>query len=112
MLTSTYTETGFTATAKTGFYVAGTSNMYVNREPRFYNTITFNGATVPFVAKTGQTHVQFGQQVIQAMAMAVSRNFPEQVTWCVRTPIRRRIYRTIMRMCLVPPCTFVWQSCI
>ncbi|MCS3799630.1 RagB/SusD family nutrient uptake outer membrane protein [Niastella sp. OAS944] len=56
---STYTETGFTTTAKTGFYVAGTSNMYVNREPRFYNTITFNGATVPFVARTGQTHVQF-----------------------------------------------------
>lgn len=56
---STYTETGFTTTAKTGFYVAGTSNMYVNREPRFYNTITFNGATVPFVARTGQTYVQF-----------------------------------------------------
>jgi hypothetical protein len=33
--------------------------MYVNREPRFYNSITFNGSTVPFVAKTGQTHVQF-----------------------------------------------------
>jgi starch-binding outer membrane protein, SusD/RagB family len=39
--------------------VAGTSNMYVNREPRFYNTVTFNGAAVPFVAKSGQTHVQF-----------------------------------------------------
>jgi hypothetical protein len=56
---STYNPGGFTSTAKTGYYVAGTSNMYVNREPRFYNTITFNGATVPFVAKTGQTHVQF-----------------------------------------------------
>jgi hypothetical protein len=56
---SNYTETGFTTTAKAGYYVAGTSNMYVNREARFYNTITFNGATVPFVAKTGQTHVQF-----------------------------------------------------
>ena len=56
---SGYTETGFTATAKSGFYVAGTSNMYIGREPRFYNAITFNGATVPFVAKTGQTHVQF-----------------------------------------------------
>jgi hypothetical protein len=56
---STYTETGFTATAKAGYYVAGTSNMYVNREPRFYNTVTFNGAAVPFVAKSGQTHVQF-----------------------------------------------------
>lgn len=56
---SNYSGTGFTATAKPGYYVAGTSNMYVNREPRFYNTITFNGSTVPFVAKTGQTHVQF-----------------------------------------------------
>jgi hypothetical protein len=56
---SGYTETGFTNTAKSGFYVAGTSNMYIGREPRFYNAITFNGATVPFVAKTGQTHVQF-----------------------------------------------------
>lgn len=56
---SNYTETGFTNTAKSGFYVAGTSNMYVNREPRFYNTITFNGATIPFVARSGQTYVQF-----------------------------------------------------
>lgn len=56
---STYNESGFTATAKTGYYIVGTSNMYVNREPRFYNTITFNGSAVPFVAKTGQTSVQF-----------------------------------------------------
>jgi hypothetical protein len=56
---SNYNESGFVAAAKSGFYVAGTSNMYVNREPRFYNSITFNGATIPFVAKTGQTYVQF-----------------------------------------------------
>jgi hypothetical protein len=56
---SNYNPNGFTTTAKSGYYVAGTSNMYVNREPRFYNTITFNGAAVPFVAKTGQTYVQF-----------------------------------------------------
>ncbi len=56
---SGYSETGFTNSAKTNYYVAGTSNMYVNREPRFYNTFTFNGSTVPFIAKTGQTHVQF-----------------------------------------------------
>jgi hypothetical protein len=56
---SNYNGSGFTTTAKAGYYVAGTSNMYVNREPRFYNSITFNGSTVPFVAKTGQTHVQF-----------------------------------------------------
>jgi hypothetical protein len=56
---STYTETGFTATAKTGYYVAGTSNMYVNREPRFYVNVTFNGSNIPFVPKTGQTKVEF-----------------------------------------------------
>jgi len=56
---STYNETGFTGTPKSGYYVAGTSNMYINREPRFYNCITFNGATIPFVARTGQTYVQF-----------------------------------------------------
>jgi len=56
---SNYNANGFTTTAKSGYYVAGTSNMYVNREPRFYNTITFNGASIPFVAKTGQTYVQY-----------------------------------------------------
>jgi hypothetical protein len=56
---SNYNANGFTTTAKSGYYVAGTSNMYVNREPRFYNTITFNGAAIPFVAKTGQTYVQY-----------------------------------------------------
>ncbi|NQX39020.1 Starch-binding associating with outer membrane [Pedobacter steynii] len=38
---SQYTEIGFTNTA-TAQYAAGTSNMYVGREPRFYNAITFN----------------------------------------------------------------------
>ncbi|RPD39506.1 RagB/SusD family nutrient uptake outer membrane protein [Chitinophaga barathri] len=56
---SEYEEDGFTATAKTGFYVAGTSNMYMKREPRFYANITFNGSTVPFVPKTGITRVEF-----------------------------------------------------
>lgn len=41
---SGYTETGFTADADPGGkYVAGTSNMYVNRDPRFYATIHFSG---------------------------------------------------------------------
>ncbi|WP_205509623.1 RagB/SusD family nutrient uptake outer membrane protein [Longitalea arenae] len=56
---SNYNPNGFSTTAKAGYYVTGTANMYVNREPRFYNTVTFNGATVPFVAKSGQTHVQY-----------------------------------------------------
>lgn len=38
---SGYTEIGFTA-ANTAQYAAGASNMYVGREPRFYNAITFN----------------------------------------------------------------------
>lgn len=44
---SGYTETGFTATADdSGMdrWQAGVSNMYVRREPRFYATISFNGA--------------------------------------------------------------------
>lgn len=56
---SNYVETGFTATAKANFYVAGTSNMYVNREPRFYTNVTFNGSTIPFVPKTGLTRVEY-----------------------------------------------------
>jgi hypothetical protein len=38
---SGYTETGFTNSA-TNYYATGASNMYVNREPRFYVNITFN----------------------------------------------------------------------
>jgi starch-binding outer membrane protein, SusD/RagB family len=38
---SGYTETGFAAAA-TPYYAAGASNMYVNREPRFYVNVTFN----------------------------------------------------------------------
>jgi starch-binding outer membrane protein, SusD/RagB family len=38
---SGYTEAGTASTANS-YYAAGTSNMYVNREPRFYVAITFN----------------------------------------------------------------------
>ena len=42
---SGYVETGFTETADpAGRWVAGVSNMYVRRDPRFYATINFNGA--------------------------------------------------------------------
>ena len=42
---SGYKETGFaTADDPNGRWVAGVSNMYVNREPRFYASINFNGA--------------------------------------------------------------------
>jgi hypothetical protein len=53
-----YTETGF-APANPGYYVTNTSNMYVGREPRFYVDITFNGATIPTVPKSGETYVGF-----------------------------------------------------
>jgi hypothetical protein len=74
---SNYNENGFTATAKTGYYVAGTSNMYINREPRFYNSITFNGATIPFVAKTGQTYVQFWPAGNSGNASGAETKFPK-----------------------------------
>jgi len=42
---SGYTETGFTdAPGPDNLYVAGTSNMYVGREPRFYASINFSGS--------------------------------------------------------------------
>lgn len=42
---SGYTETGYAATAHPkNYYLAGISNMYVNRDPRFYASINFNGA--------------------------------------------------------------------
>lgn len=40
-----YREDGFsTEDHPKGYYVAGTSNMYVDREPRFYASINYNGA--------------------------------------------------------------------
>lgn len=42
---SGYTETGFAAAADPkGYYTAGTSKMYVNREPRFYAHINHSGS--------------------------------------------------------------------
>lgn len=41
---SGYTEEGFTDVAFEGRWPAGVSNMYVNREPRFYASINFCGA--------------------------------------------------------------------
>ncbi len=49
---SGYTETGFVTDADPkGNYVAGTSYMYVNREPRFYASIHFSGE--PWKTRTG-----------------------------------------------------------
>ncbi len=53
---SGYTESGFTATGNS-YYVDGTSNMYVGREPRFYAYLNFNGATPP--VQGGGARVEF-----------------------------------------------------
>lgn len=55
---STYNEKTY-STAATPYYVAGTNNMYANREARFYAWITFNGAVNPGASKAGDTYVQF-----------------------------------------------------
>ncbi len=53
-----YSETGYTTTA-TNFYVEGTYNMYVGREPRFYVNVTFNGSTIPVVPDAAYSRVEF-----------------------------------------------------
>lgn len=53
-----YTETTY-ATTNTDYYVAGTNNMYANREARFYADITFNGSVLPGIPKSGVTRVEF-----------------------------------------------------
>lgn len=47
-----YTEEAYVA-ENTDYYVAGTNQMYANREPRFYAYVTFNGAFNPGASKTG-----------------------------------------------------------
>ncbi|WP_215223146.1 RagB/SusD family nutrient uptake outer membrane protein [Echinicola shivajiensis] len=56
--TSGYSESGFTSEGSE-YYTAGTYNMYVGREPRFYVNVTFNGATVPVVSVPGSDYVEF-----------------------------------------------------
>jgi starch-binding outer membrane protein, SusD/RagB family len=53
-----YIETGFTAMA-TPYYAAGTSNMYIGREPRFYAYVSFNGSAPPCVPVAGATRIEF-----------------------------------------------------
>ncbi|WP_223548929.1 MULTISPECIES: RagB/SusD family nutrient uptake outer membrane protein [Aestuariivivens] len=54
----TYTETGYSGSS-TPYYAAGTNNMYVDREPRFYAWINFNGAVHPSIPRAGQPYVEF-----------------------------------------------------
>src|SRR5690606_31650741 len=56
---SGYVEQGLNSTAKAGFYRDDISNMYVDREPRFYANITFNGSTIPVQAQAGKEFVYF-----------------------------------------------------
>ncbi len=74
---SGYEETGYVTTGKSGFYVTGTSKMYVNREPRFYANITFNGSTIPFVPKSGQTRVEFWPMGNSGNAHGSQNMFPK-----------------------------------
>lgn len=53
-----YNENTYTST-ETSYYVAGTNNMYVGREARFYAWISFNGAVNPGQSQSGQNHIQF-----------------------------------------------------
>ncbi|ACU05599.1 MULTISPECIES: RagB/SusD family nutrient uptake outer membrane protein [Pedobacter] len=42
--TSGYVETGFSTTSSPNRWAAGVRNMYINRDPRFYATVNFNGS--------------------------------------------------------------------
>lgn len=53
-----YTEVGYSSSS-TPYYAAGTSNMYVNREARFYAWVTFNGSVHPSISKSGEPYVEF-----------------------------------------------------
>lgn len=55
---SDYSESGFTDQSNE-YYTSGTYNMYVNREPRFYVNVTFNGSYVPVVPVPGQEVVEY-----------------------------------------------------
>lgn len=55
---SGYTESGFAAAAGDG-YKAGISNMYINREPRFYANISFNGSEWINHGTNGSTNYYF-----------------------------------------------------
>ncbi|GAB3902540.1 RagB/SusD family nutrient uptake outer membrane protein [Mucilaginibacter boryungensis] len=57
---SGYTETGFTAAADPkGYYAAGTSNMYVGRDPRFYASIHYSGEIWKPTLRAGGTALDF-----------------------------------------------------
>ena len=55
---SGYSESGFTDQS-TEYYTDGTFNMYVDREPRFYVNVTFNGSFVPVVPVPGDNIVEY-----------------------------------------------------
>ncbi len=53
---SGYSEDGFVEEGNT-YYSPGTFNMYVDREPRFYVNVTFNGSYCPVVPNPGWSSV-------------------------------------------------------
>lgn len=56
---SGYTEEGFAEEAYPGRWEAGVSNMYVNREPRFYASINFAGARWKTTKASGWTEPHY-----------------------------------------------------
>ncbi|WP_312697764.1 RagB/SusD family nutrient uptake outer membrane protein, partial [Sphingobacterium mizutaii] len=55
---STYNENTYSS-VETRYYAEGTNKMYMDREPRFYSYITFNGSLIPGAPKTGMKWVEF-----------------------------------------------------
>lgn len=55
---STYNENTYSS-AETRYYAEGTNKMYMDREPRFYSYITFNGSLIPGAPKSGMKWVEF-----------------------------------------------------
>lgn len=58
---SGYTEEGFAEDAYPGRWEAGVSNMYVNREPRFYATISFSGSLWKTTKASGWTQPHYNE---------------------------------------------------
>lgn len=58
---SGYTEEGFAEEAYPGRWEAGVSNMYVNREPRFYASISFSGALWKTTKASGWTKPHYNE---------------------------------------------------
>ena len=79
---SNYTEVGFAMEDDPqGRWKAGVSNMYVNRDPRFYATINFNGAVFKTTRSNCGIRVRMVWQVLVETTV-------RRVICCASTPTR------------------------